>query len=99
MRNLKMRLLGLLFIVGFGALLYYEWQMLKSEGRYHLKATWLAPLGIIGGIFVLLFPAKAGRPETARDKLVVFLVFILGMAAGLLNWYLMDPNFFSFIFQ
>jgi hypothetical protein len=96
MGHWKMRLLGLLFIAGFGALLYYEWEMLRSEGSYHLKATWLAPLGITGGIFILLFPTKAGRPETTRDKLLALLVFIIGMAAGLLNWYLMDPNFFSF---
>jgi hypothetical protein len=94
MLHWKMRLFGLLLIAGFGGLLYYEWQTLRQEGRYHLKATWLAPVGIIGGIFILLFPAKGGKPETTRDKIIVLAVFIIGMAAGLLNWYLMDPGFF-----
>src|SRR3712207_8926275 len=45
------------------------------------------PLGIIGGLYVLLFPSKAGKPETAGDKILALLVFVLGLAAGLCNWY------------
>jgi hypothetical protein len=36
-----------------------------------------------------------GKPETAREKVVVLLVFGVGVAAGLVNWYLMDPGFFG----
>ena len=32
---------------------------------------------------------------TARDKVVALLVFGAGLAAGLYNWYLMDPGFFG----
>ena len=39
-------------------------------------------------------PSKFGKPETAADKVIVLLVFALGLAAGLVNWYLMDPGFF-----
>jgi hypothetical protein len=70
---------------------------LKQEGRYHMKAAAFAPLGLVGGIFILLFPTKVGKPETGMDKLIVFLVFIIGIAVGLVNWYMMDPGFFSFL--
>jgi hypothetical protein len=49
----------------------------------------------VGGIFLLLFPAKAGKPETTKDKVIVLLVFVVGVMAGLSNWYQMDPGFFG----
>ena len=96
MRHLKMRLLALVVIGLFAGLLYIQWRELKEEGRYSVKIAGLAPLGIVGGLFMLLFPGKAGKPETAGDKLIVFVIFLLGMAAGALNLYLMDPGLFSF---
>lgn len=95
MLHLKMRLFGLGVIALFAGLLYYGWYELRRDGRYDMKLATMAPLGIVGGLFILLFPTRAGKPETAADKLIVFLVFILGLAAGLLNWYLMDPGFFT----
>lgn len=96
MLHWKGRLLGLAIIVIFAGLLYYDWHMLWQEGQYYTKLAVLAPLGIIGGLFVFLFPTKAGPPETNADRLIVFLVFLLGAAAGVANLYLMDPGFFSF---
>ena len=96
MRHWKMRLLGLVIIAVFAGLLYYDWQMLLEERRYYPKLAVFAPLGVIGGLFVLLFPSRAGKPETGLDKLIAFLVFIIGIAAGFINLYLMDPEFFSF---
>jgi hypothetical protein len=97
MLHLKMRLFGIFLIALFAGLLYYQWYELKQEGRYSIKIAGMAPLGIIGGLFTLLFPTKAGKPESAGDKLIVLLVFILGMAAGFINLYLMDPGFFPFL--
>jgi CDP-diglyceride synthetase len=96
MLHWKMRLFGVALIAVFAVLLYYQWHELKQEGRYSLKMATFAPLGIVGGFFILLFPTKAGKPETAGDKLIVLLVFAIGMMVGLVNWYLMDPGFFSF---
>lgn len=53
------------------------------------------PLGIVGGIFLLFFPTMFGKPNTGREKVIVFAVFALGILAGLLNWFLMDPGFFG----
>lgn len=95
MRHLKARLLGVVLILVFAGLIYYNWNQLNSEGQYSLKMAAFGPLGVLGGLFILLFPEKGGKPETARDKLIALLVFGVGVAAGLFNWYLMDPGFFG----
>lgn len=92
---MKARLLALFIIALFAGLMYYNWHQLKTEGRYSTKLAAFGPVGVVGGIFMLLFPARGGRPETARDKLVALLVFGAGLLAGLYNWYLMDPGFFG----
>ena len=95
MGHLKTRLLALAIIVVFAGLIYFNWHELKTEGQYSLKLAAFGPVGVVGGAFLLLFPGKGGRPETSRDKVVALLVFGAGLAAGLYNWYLMDPGFFG----
>jgi len=92
---LKARLVAIVLILIFGGLIAVNWYELLTEGRYYMKLAAFAPLGVIGGVFLLLFPSKAGKPETTRDKLVALLVFGIGLVAGLANWYLMDPAFFG----
>jgi len=95
MSHLKARLLGLAIIAIFAGLTYYNWHQLNTEGKYSLKLAAFGPVGIVGGLFVLLFPSKGGKPETTRDRLIALLVFAVGLVAGLYNWYLMDPGFFG----
>ncbi|HJZ82699.1 MAG TPA: hypothetical protein VKD91_20205 [Pyrinomonadaceae bacterium] len=95
MRNLKIRLVALVLILLFGAFTYYAWYQLQTEGKYSMKMAAFAPVGVVGGFFLLVFPSKAGKPQTLSDKLIVLAVFVVGLAAGLLNWYLMDPGFFG----
>lgn len=95
MRHLKARLLGVVLILLFAGMIYYNWNQLLSEGRYSLRMAAFGPVGVVGGLFVLLFPGKGGKPETARDKIIALLVFGVGVVAGLFNWYLMDPGFFG----
>jgi NhaP-type Na+/H+ or K+/H+ antiporter len=95
MHHLKARLLAIVMIVVFAGLTYYNWHQLTTEGRYSSKLAGFGPVGVVGGLFLLLFPDKAGKPETTSDKVIVFLVFGVGLAAGLLNWYLMDPGLFG----
>ena len=95
MNHLKARLLGLVIIAVFAGLTYYNWHQLNTEGKYSLKLAAFGPVGIVGGLFLLLFPSKGGKPETTRDKVVALLVFAVGLLAGLYNWYLMDPGFFG----
>lgn len=95
MRHLKARLLALVIIAVFAGLMYFNWHQLQAEGRYSLKLAAFGPVGVVGGLFLLLFPGKAGKPETTKDKLIALTVFVIGLLAGLYNWYLMDPGFFG----
>jgi len=92
--HLKPRLLALILIVSFSALTYFTWHELLTTGRYSLKMAAFAPVGIVGGLFLLAFPTKAGKPQTTSDKIIVMVVFAIGLLVGLVNWYLMDPGFF-----
>ena len=92
--HLKARLLAIILIVVIAGLTYFTWHELLTTGRYSLKLAAFAPVGIVGGLFLLAFPSKAGRPQTTRDKIVAMIVFAIGLLAGLGNWYLLDPGFF-----
>ena len=95
MHHLKARVLALVLILVSVAIIYINWRQLQQEQIYSIKMAAFGPLIGIGGIFLLLFPAKAGKPNTTADKIVVLLVLVIGLVAGLINWYLMDPGFFS----
>jgi hypothetical protein len=95
MPHLKTRLLGVILIVVFAGLIYIGWYQLIHEGSYSLKLAAFGPVGVVGGLFLLLFPGKGGKPETTIDKVIVLVVFGIGLVAGLFNWYLMDPGFFG----
>jgi NhaP-type Na+/H+ or K+/H+ antiporter len=95
MRNLKIRLLGVGLILVFGFLVYVNWQNLITEGRYSLKLATFGPVGFVAGFYLFFFPGKGGKPQTTRDKIVVIVVFVIGVAVGLINWYLMDPSAFG----
>ena len=92
---LKQRLFALVLILAFAGLTYYNWHQLWSENKYSLKMAAFGPVGVIGGFFMLLFPAMIGKPNTTKEKVIVFIVFGVGLVAGLINWYLMDPGFFG----
>lgn len=93
--HLKTRLFGIAIILVSAFLVHINWHQLNTDGKYSIKMAAFAPVGIVGGLFLLVFPTKAGKPETTLDKVLVLVVFIIGLAAGLLNWYLMDPGFFG----
>jgi len=95
MSHIKTRLFGLLLIIIGAGLVYYNWQQLWSKGEYSMKLASFGPLVVIGGLFMVLVPTAAGKPETTKQKLLVMLVFVIGLAAGLVNWFLMDPGFFG----
>ena len=95
MRHLKARLFAILLILLSLGLVYYNWRQLWQDGSYSMKLASFGPVVGIGGIFLLLFPARAGKPTTTLEKITVLLLFVFGMLVGLVNWYLMDPGFFG----
>ena len=95
MQALKTRILALvLILLGLG-LVYFNWHQLLKDGTYSMKMAAFGPLVGVGGLFLLLFPSMGGKPATAKEKIIVLVVLVIGLAAGLINWYLMDPGFFG----
>ncbi len=95
MHHFKARILALVLMVVSIGLIYYNWHQLLQEGRYSMKLAAFGPVVGIGGVFLLLFPSMAGKPTTAKEKIIVLMVLVFGLMAGLINWYLMDPGFFG----
>jgi uncharacterized protein HemX len=95
MQPFKTRILALVLILLAIGLVYYNWHQLLKEGSYSMKLAAFGPLIGVGGLYLLLFPSMAGKPTTAKEKVMVLIVFVIGLAAGLVNWYLMDPGFFG----
>lgn len=96
MSYIKQRIIAIVLVLFSAAMIWYGWYRLREEGVYSLKMATFAPLGVVGGMFLLLFPSFGGKPTTTKQKLVVFVVFAIGIVAGLVNWFLMDPGFFGF---
>ncbi|MCY7346238.1 MAG: hypothetical protein LH614_08475 [Pyrinomonadaceae bacterium] len=93
---LKQRIAGLfiaLVSIGIFCLTWYE---LRRNGTVYLKAATFAPVGIVGGIFLVFFPQFYGKPETTAAKAVTLAVFVVGLLFGLGNLYLIDPQMFKF---
>jgi hypothetical protein len=95
MQTIKARILGLVLIVLGVGLVYFNWHQFLKDGTYSLKMAAFGPLIGVGGLFLIFFPSMGGKPNTTKEKIVILTVFVLGLAAGLINWYLMDPGFFG----
>lgn len=95
MQPLRARILAVVLIVVSVGLVYYNWHQLQQDGRYSMKLAAFGPLLGIGGLFLLLFPSMGGKPTNAKEKIIALVVFGIGLIAGLVNWYLMDPGFFG----
>ena len=95
MHHLKSRVFAIVFILIAVGLVYYNWRQLLLEGSYSMKLATFGPVVGVGAIYLLIFPARAGKPTTAGEKISALLVLGIGMLAGLVNWYLMDPGFFG----
>jgi hypothetical protein len=95
MHHFKARILAMVLIVVSIGLVYYNWHQLLREGHYSMKLAAFGPVIGIGGVFLLLFPSMGGKPSTAKEKIIVLIVFAIGLVAGLINWYLMDSGFFG----
>jgi hypothetical protein len=96
MHYLKQRILAVLLVLGSIAMIYYDWYRLRTDGVYYQKMAAFAPLLGVGGIFLLFFPSLGGKPNSTKQRVIVLVVFAVGIIAGLVNWFLMDPGFFGF---
>ena len=95
MRHIKARIFAIVLILLSIGLIYLGWYQLRTEGRYSMKLAAFSPVVGVGGFFLLFFPSMAGKPTTTKEKIIGLAVLVIGMLAGLINWYLMDPGFFG----
>jgi asparagine N-glycosylation enzyme membrane subunit Stt3 len=86
MHHLKARLFAIVLIFVSLGLIYYN---------YSMKLAAFGPVITVGGLFLLISPTRAGKPTTTKEKITVLLVLVVGLLAGLVNWYFMDPGFFG----
>lgn len=91
------RLFGLGGSLLAATIIYFNWQELLRAGTYSFRAAGIGPIFVLYGLYIMVFPTKIGKPETALDKFMVVLLTIIGMAAGAYNLYLMDPGRFGFL--
>ena len=94
---MKARLFALALILLSIFLIYINWRELWTEGTYSMKMAAFGPLVGIGGLYLMLFPSRTGKPNTTAEKVGALVVFVIGLLAGLINWYLMDPGFFGML--
>ncbi|MDX6528855.1 MAG: hypothetical protein QOH41_1145 [Blastocatellia bacterium] len=95
MHHFKARIFALVLILVCSGLIYYNWHQLLDEHKYSMKLAAFAPVCVVGGFFLLIFPSMAGKPTSGKQKIIILAVLGIGMLAGLVNWYLMDPGFFG----
>ena len=95
MKHIRVRLFALVLICIGAGLVCVNWYQLKTENKYSFKIAAFAPLCVVGGFFLIFFPTKVGKPVTMLDKILAIVVFGIGLFAGLVNWFLMDPGFFG----
>lgn len=93
---LKQRIMALIITLVSVLIFYLTWREAIIKGSYYLKAAAFTPLGIVAGIFLMIFPQFYGKPESTKEKVVGFAVLLVGMLVGLFNWYLIDPQRFRF---
>jgi hypothetical protein len=95
MHHFKARIFALVLILVSVGLIYVNWHQLLQDGSYSMKLAAFGPVVGIGGVYLLLFPSMGGKPTTAKEKIIVLIVLVIGLVAGLINWYLMDTGFFG----
>jgi hypothetical protein len=87
----KQRLfLAVVALLGCGATLY-NWRILGFEHRYYPKVAFFAPCFAVLFGAVSVVPSLAG-PMSLADKHKKYrqaALLLLGLAAGLINWYAM----------
>ena len=95
MNPLKIRMFAVaLIVVGLG-LVYVNWQDLLHAHKYSTKIAAFAPLCAVAGLFLLACPEFSDKPNTTKEMVIGAMAFVVGLLAGLVNWYLMDPGFFG----
>jgi hypothetical protein len=89
------RWLGLLMIAAGFAGWWYNWHLATTEGYFYIKLCVFGPLGLAGGILMLVNPDWAGplRSDSTRaHKAALFTVIGFMLAASGIDMYLLKHS-------
>jgi hypothetical protein len=104
MGDMKARLIGLAVVaVGVALAWYFGFKPLEEaragaqEGSYSIKMFLVAPMAIVFGLFLLIGGARVADvamepPRTRRQRLIVWPLFALALAAGGHAWWWLDAQ-------
>src|SRR6185436_10155468 len=91
----RARLFGLLMIaIGVGGW-WYNWHLAATEGQFYIKLCLLGPLGLAGGMLMLLRPEWAGplRSDSTRaHKIALAAVVGFMFVASGIDMYLLKHS-------
>jgi hypothetical protein len=79
-------ILMLLFFIGIG---FYNWHSLLNRRYYYPKMAFLTPLGILIFSGLAVSPGFIHRPRDTKYKVQIWILLLVGLGLGALNFYLM----------
>jgi hypothetical protein len=91
----RLRLFGLLMIVAGIAGWWYNHHLAATAGKFYIRLTVLGPLGLFGGLLMLLRPEWAGpwRADSTQGKKAAMIAVIGLMAVGSgIDFYFLDSS-------
>ena len=80
---------AILFLLFFIALGFYNWHSLLTRRYYYPKMAFLTPLGILMFSVLAVSPGFIHRPRDTKYKVQMWILLIVGLALGALNFYLL----------
>ena len=75
----------LLVFIGVGI---YNWYSLINNRYYYPKVAFLTPLGILMFTLCTISPGFVNRPRDTKYKTQIWILLVIGLALGGLNFYL-----------
>lgn len=95
-RNLfPARMFGLLMMAVGAAAWWYNWHLAVTQGQFYIKSCILGPLGVFGGLLMLIRPDWAGpwrRESAPARKFAMIAVMGLAALASGADFYLLNAH-------
>jgi hypothetical protein len=71
---------------------WYNWHLRSTEGHFYIKLTLLGPMGLFGGLLMMLRPEWTGpiTPQSTREHKIALgaLIALVAICAGV-DFYLL----------
>ncbi len=67
--------------------MWWNWNLVHTQGHYYPTIACLSPFMIVLGAFYLLFPDEDPHSLPSLFKLRHWILFLIALPVGLANWY------------